>query len=102
MAGPSPAMTVGMAWTRTACSVPQIRTTDRLVSTDLGRRPGDHDAARLQQIRVLGNLQRKAGILLDEQDRHALILTDAMHDIEDLLNDQRCQAERWLVQQQQL
>src|ERR1700722_8748016 len=74
-------------------SVPQIRTPDRLVALDLRRRAGDHDASGLQQIGLLRDLQRQTGVLLDQEDRHAFIGADAMHDREDLLHDQRRQAE---------
>src|SRR5665647_231623 len=60
----------------------------------------DHPAD-LQHIAVMRRLQRHLGILFDQQDRGALLLIDAPDDGEDLLHQDRRQAERGLVQQQQ-
>src|SRR5262245_35957252 len=52
----------------------------------------------LQHVRVVGDLQRLGGVLLDHQDR----LTEpaeALDDAEDLLEHERRQAERGLVEQ---
>src|ERR1700733_4546366 len=56
------------------------------------------DAADLQHIAVMRRFQRHLGVLLDQQDRHALLLVDAPDDGEDLPYQDRRQAERRLVQ----
>ena len=64
--------------------------------------PGQRDAPGFQQVGVVGQVQRQAGVLLDQQHADAVFLVDAAHDAEDLGHDQRRQAEGGLVQQQQL
>src|ERR1700754_2364989 len=59
----------------------------------------DHPAD-FQNIAVMRRLQRDLGVLLDQQDRHALLFVDAADDGEDLLHQDRRQAERGLVEQQ--
>ncbi|KAG1240333.1 hypothetical protein G6F68_017765 [Rhizopus microsporus] len=49
----------------------------------------------------MAGLQRQARVLLDQQDRDAFA-GDGAHHLEDLLDHQRRQAHRRLVQQQQL
>ena len=53
-----------------------------------------------QHVAAVGQLQRLIGVLLDEEDSHSL-LAQLFDGIEDLLNDNRRQAERRLIQQQQ-
>src|SRR5262245_60523003 len=58
-----------------------------------------HDeAADLQNIAVMCRFQRHFRVLLDQQDGRALLLVDALDDGEDLLHQDRRQAERRLVQ----
>ena len=59
------------------------------------------DAAGLEHVGVVGELERQRRVLLDQQHAHLLLLVDAAHDAEDLLHDQRRQAERRLVEQHQ-
>src|ERR1700760_2822031 len=56
------------------------------------------DAADFQHIAVMRRLQRHLGVLLDQQDRHALLLVDAADDGENLPHQDRRQAERRLIQ----
>ena len=49
----------------------------------------------------MGELQRVKGVLLDEEHRQAFRLVELGDDVEDLLDDQRREAERRLVEQQQ-
>jgi hypothetical protein len=58
-----------------------------------------HDLAGLHHVAVGGDRQRHVGVLLDEQDRGAL-LVDLDDHVPDLLHDQRREAERGLVEQQ--
>ena len=41
------------------------------------------------------------GVLLDQKHRHAVALVEVADDLEDLLDDERREAERWLVEQEQ-
>ena len=59
-----------------------------------------HQAAVFQHVAAVGDLQRAVGVLLDQEHRHALA-ADGLDDLEDLGNDQRRQAQRGFVQQQQ-
>src|SRR6266542_895716 len=80
--------------------VPQVRAADRVVlAKDLGR-PLQHDASRLEQEHVVGEVEGHGGVLLHEQDGHALPVHGA-EDPEDLAHDHRGQAERRLVEQQE-
>src|SRR6185312_15833812 len=58
------------------------------------------DAADLQHIAVMRGLKRHLGILLDQQDRHALLFIDAADDLENFLDQDRRQPKRGLVQEQ--
>ena len=53
-------------------------------------------------IAAVGELQRVEGVLLDQEDGQPLFLVQLADGVEDLLDDQRRQPERRLVQQQQL
>src|ERR1700761_5668969 len=57
-----------------------------------------HDAADLQHIAVMRGFQGDFGVLLDQQDRHALLLVDAADDREDFPDQDRRQPKRRLVQ----
>src|ERR1700759_2097126 len=57
-----------------------------------------HDAADLQHIAVMSGFQCDFGVLLDQQDRHALLFIDAADDRKDFPDKDRRQAERRLVQ----
>src|SRR6266704_2781401 len=59
----------------------------------------DHDASRLENIRARGQGERAAGVLLHEQDGHALGVDAADH-AEDLPGETRGEAERRLVEEQ--
>ena len=60
----------------------------------------DH-AAVLQNVGAVGDFQRLVGVLLDQEHRHT-VLAQLFDDVEDLLDDDRRQTQRWLVEQQQL
>src|SRR5689334_4350178 len=62
---------------------------------------GHDDAANLQDVAVVSDLERHFCILLDQQDRYALSLVDAPDNGKDFLYQQRRQPERGLIQQQQ-
>src|ERR1700687_70081 len=60
----------------------------------------DHPAD-LQNVTIMRRFQRDLGVLLDQQDRHALLFVNAPDDRENLLHQDRRQAERRLIEQQQ-
>ena len=59
------------------------------------------EAARLQQVGVVGDAQRRQRVLLDDEHRRAL-LADGLDGVEDQVDEHRRQAHRRLVEQQQL
>src|SRR6476661_1440222 len=60
----------------------------------------DHPA-EFKHIAIMRGLERHLCVLLDQQDRHALLFVDAPDDRENLPHQDRRQAERRLVEQQQ-
>ena len=52
-------------------------------------------------VGAIGDLDRPRRVLLDEQDRHPFLL-QLLEDLEDLVDDERREAERRLVEQQEL
>src|SRR5438874_10077610 len=80
--------------------VPQVRAADRVVlAQGLGWHL-QHDASRLEQEDVVGEVEGHGGVLLHEQDGHALPVHRAK-DAKDLAHDHRGQAERRLVEQEE-
>src|SRR5436305_7900679 len=65
-------------------SDPQVGSEDVLV-VELGRFGHKLDAALLEDVDVVGQLQRPADVLLDEQQRHAL-RSDLVEVLEDLVD----------------
>src|SRR5882724_1134657 len=59
------------------------------------------DPADLQNITIMRRLQCNLGILLDQQDRHAMLFIDTPDDGENLLHQDRRQPQRRLIEQQQ-
>src|SRR6202051_4841463 len=55
------------------------------------------DPADFQHIAIMRRFQRDLGVLLDQQDRHALLFVDAADDGENLLHQDWRQAKRRLV-----
>src|SRR6185437_178304 len=70
------------------------------VMEELAARPGQDDAAGLHDIGTVRQAQRVMRVLLDEEHRDVLLLVDLADHFEDLLDDQRRQAERGLVEQE--
>src|SRR5205814_4888200 len=60
----------------------------------------EHHASGLEDVRAVGDVERHVHVLLDEEHGRAggADLTD---DTEDLLDQNRCKAKRWLVEQEQ-
>ena len=63
-------------------------------------RPGQRDAAHLEDERVLRELQCDVRILLDDEHGEALALVQLLDDAEDLGDQQGREPERRLVQQE--
>src|SRR5260221_7609662 len=72
-----------------------------LVCRELRRRAGMDDLAVIEHIDVIGDLQAHAHVLLDEENRDALV-AHPRDDAEDLADDERRQALRRLVEDEQL
>src|SRR5215470_6978630 len=72
-------------WTDTVrnSSVAKVRAPHRLVLRQLRAGAGDRDLAHLEHVRPVGHPERGLGVLLDEQDGHALLLVDLGDDLED-------------------
>ena len=63
--------------------------------------PAERDAADLEHVRGLRELQRDVRVLLDDEHGQALVLVQLLDDPEDLGDEERREAERRLVEQQQ-
>src|SRR5512147_2132996 len=85
-----------------AACLAEIGFLDLAPAAQLGGGALEHDAAALQHIGVVGDGERHAGILLDQQHGDAELLADAGEAARQLLDHERRQAQRQLVDQQQL
>ena len=72
---------------------------DFRIGGDLAGWAGQRDGAELHHIGGVGHRKGGAGVLLDEQDRHAGVAQSADR-LQDVAHDQRCQAEAWFVEHQ--
>src|SRR5438034_1969024 len=89
-------------WTKISIhSVSEVRPSDGVVPAELGGRARHDDAARLEEVGMIGKVERRRDVLLDEQDADALLPVDRVHDPEDLTGDERREPERGLVEEQQ-
>src|SRR5438445_9571443 len=77
--------------------VAQVRAPDGVVFLELRRRPRHHDPPRLEQVGVVGELERGGRVLLDEQHAHAFLTVDRAHDAEDCPHHQRRQPQARLI-----
>src|SRR5262245_14747325 len=64
-------------------------------------RPRQRDLPVHHDVAAMSETQRVERILLHQENGHALLLIDGANDLEDLLDDQRCQPQRRLIQQEQ-
>src|ERR1700694_4035868 len=83
-------------------SVAQVGLADRLILGQLAALSRQGDAAHLEHVGALGRAQRQVGVLLDDQDGRAVVAIDRRHDLEDLADDDRRQAQGGLVEEEQL
>src|SRR5215510_15375415 len=61
-----------------------------------------HDAPHLQHVAVVGEVEGHVGVLLHEEDGHALLAVDAADDLEDVLDELGREAEGGLVEKHHL
>src|SRR2546427_12357988 len=81
--------------------LPEIRRSDARIEGELGARALDRELAGFQHVAVIGDLQRGSRVLLDQQYRYAGCL-ERGDDIEDLLHDQRREAQAPFDEHQEL
>ncbi len=81
--------------------VAEVALADGVVGAQPRARAFDGDAADLEHVGAARGGERDAGVLLDDEDGEALGGVQAAEDGEDLADDERRQAERGLVEQQQ-
>src|SRR6185295_17780684 len=79
----------------------EIGGADFRVGEEVAAGAAERDLAVHHYVAPVRQAQRMVGVLLDEEDRDALRAVDVADDLENLLHDQRREAERRLVQQQQ-
>src|SRR2546427_3735592 len=68
-------------------SVSEIRASDGVVPAELGGRARHDDAAGLEEVGMVRQVERRRHVLLDEQDADALLAVDRTDDAEDLADD---------------
>ena len=79
---------------------PRVCLPDALVRAQRLRVVRERDRAGLEHVAAAGDVERHQGVLLDEQDRGAL-LVDLDDDLEDPLDEDRREAHRRLVEEQE-
>ncbi|KAI3478981.1 hypothetical protein L1887_59004 [Cichorium endivia] len=97
---PKGARAIGRVVRPHSASSPQIRLAHVCIGEQRGAGVLQHYAAVFQHVAAVGNLQGAVGVLFHQKHGDALG-ADGLDDLEDLRNDQRRQAQRGLVQQQQ-
>src|SRR3546814_13295200 len=75
---------------------------DKWISQQIGSISGANDFAVLQGIGMMRQAQRQSGVLFDQYDRHVLLAVDAFDGLSDFEYDLRRNAQRRLIQHQQL
>src|SRR5437667_7363726 len=86
---------------RSPWSVAEVGAADGVVAAQVGRRAGHDDAAGLEEIRVVREIEGDGRVLLDEEHAHAFLPVDGSHDAEDLSHDEGGEPERRLVEEEQ-
>src|SRR6478609_7111912 len=79
----------------------EVELSDVRMPAQLVGRAGKNDAAVLEHVRVIGNIESHRCVLLDEQDRHPQVASNHLEQADELLNDQQHQPLRKLVHQQE-
>src|SRR5215211_8020068 len=94
----SPATT---CWKNSAISVAEVGIADGFVLSQLGARALDRDAPDLEHVCAAGRAERELRVLLDDEHGETFLLVQLGDDLEELADDQRREAERRLVEQEQ-
>src|SRR5437764_6519273 len=82
-----------------SCLPAQIRRADLVVRRQLRCLVLEHDPSRLEHVAALRGRERHVRVLLDEQHRDAAAID--LDDVpEDLADEDRRDAERWLIEEQ--
>src|SRR5450756_2560849 len=79
----------------------EVEFLDVLVLAQLGPGPVQNYASVFHHVAVVGDRQRHVGVLLDDKERDAFLLPQALDQFENLGNDHRRQSQRRLVEQDQ-
>src|SRR5229473_7243030 len=99
---PPLAMPLTTCWTNSCtCLITQIGTADGLVASELRAGAMHRDSADLEHVRLGRDLEREAGVLLDEQDSDVVGLVDGANDLEDGAHYNRREAKRRFIEQHQ-
>src|SRR5829696_6633669 len=95
-----PAAPVSRTKRRSVVSVlTQVRLAHHVVAEELASGAGEHDLAGLNHVAPVGHGQRLERILLDEEYGRALGV-DVLDDLENRVDKNRGETERWFVQQE--
>src|SRR5918999_5271920 len=80
-------------------SIAEIRAPDALIFPDVGGLAGENDPSGLEQVGMLGEIERESRVLLDDQHADLLLLVQRAQDSEQLLHDEGREPEGRLVEQ---
>src|SRR5260370_32913329 len=91
-------------WRKTSIatpSVPEVGAADRVVPPKVRRGPRDRHAARLEEIRLGGEVERQRRVLLDQEHADVLVTVDGAGDAADLLGEEPLEPERRRLEQRE-
>src|SRR5260370_13767189 len=99
---PPLAMPLTTCWTNSCtCVITQIGTADGLGASELRAGAMHRDSADLEHVRLGRDLEREAGVLLDEQHSNVVGLVDGANDLEEGAHHNRREAKRRFIEQHQ-
>src|SRR6266545_6524767 len=81
--------------------IPEVRLADAFVLAQLCARTLQRDPPDLEQVGAIRYVERGVRVLLDDEHCQPLLLVQAANELEELLDDERREAERRFVQQEQ-
>src|SRR5512138_871253 len=84
---------------RLAHAAAEVELLHVLVRAQLVRLAVEDDAAALHDVAVVGDAEGEVRVLLDEQEARLLLAVHAHDDVEDLAHEERREAERRLVEE---
>src|SRR5438270_1245701 len=79
----------------------EVSLLDLGISPKRGARSAEQDAAGFDDVGAVRDLERAQRVLLDQQNRDAIVM-DLLDDVEDGVHHLRRQAQRWLIEEQEL